>query len=593
MFVDDTRTFAACAGRMDSEISHVSAAAVETVTIVKGPYALAWGAGTLSAIRLETFRPTFTDGDWSSQGRAALQYRGNASATDLSAAWGGANEKFGFNIVGGTRTGSDYEDGDGTTVPGDYTSNDLRWSLAWRPGERTTLRYDGGYQKQKDIDYPGRPMDAVFFETRSHKAELLWQPRSGPDEVFGTLYVNNKDHLMNNDQKPSAQPDPDRMPPFGTEAIVPTYSDTFGGAFRLGWNDGPMQWTAGGDFYMLEQDAMRTIARRDTGMVLVEGVIWPDVQIDDVGLYGQLVYSTEGARYGGTVRVDRVDASAGTVSEFYEQNTVGDTDQSETNVSAAFSATFDLDDDWTLTAGVGRTVRTANAVERYADRFQSSKFQISAEFMGDPLIDPEKSIEVDAGFRWNRERFEVTTDLFYRVVDDYITIQPDPDLDPLLPMSPDTVYRYINGEEARYYGGEARVRHRFARRWHWRASLNYTWAEDTMLDEPVYGIAPLRGELAVRFDSLSRRAWWVEPSAWMVDRQDRVATSRFEVETPGYTVFALRGGADLGKGLTLHAGIDNITDRSYTNHLNTLDPWTKERIREIGRNAYAGLSFDF
>ena len=62
VFVDGTRTFAAGPGRMDSGLSHVSLQAVERVRVVKGPYALAWGAGALSAIQVETYRPEFTSG---------------------------------------------------------------------------------------------------------------------------------------------------------------------------------------------------------------------------------------------------------------------------------------------------------------------------------------------------------------------------------------------------------------------------------------------------------------------------------------------------------------------------------------------------
>ena len=57
VFVDGTRTFAAGPARMDSELSHVSPHMLQSVQLVKGPYALTWGNGTLSALRASTFRP--------------------------------------------------------------------------------------------------------------------------------------------------------------------------------------------------------------------------------------------------------------------------------------------------------------------------------------------------------------------------------------------------------------------------------------------------------------------------------------------------------------------------------------------------------
>ena len=50
---------------------------------------------------------------------------------------------------------------------------------------------------------------------------------------------------------------------------------------------------------------------------------------------------------------------------------------------------------WNLSLGVGSVVRTADALERYADRFPASKAQTSAEFVGNPNLDPERSTQAD------------------------------------------------------------------------------------------------------------------------------------------------------------------------------------------------------
>ena len=69
-----------------------------------------------------------------------------------------------------TLSGGDYADGNGDVVPGDYDSYDTRWSLGGRLNERTLIEYSGGHQQQSDLDYPGRILDATFFQTRSHPA---------------------------------------------------------------------------------------------------------------------------------------------------------------------------------------------------------------------------------------------------------------------------------------------------------------------------------------------------------------------------------------------------------------------------------------
>ena len=214
IFVDGTRTFAAGPARMDSGLSHVSPHALQSLRVVRGPYALTWGAGTLSAIRADTFKPAFAGGGFRIGGRAGYNYGSNGDANDALASLHGSSDRIRFTFQHNTRIGSDYLDGSGEAVPGDYESFDTRWSLGGRLGGRTLLEYTGGYQKQNDIDYPGRILDATLFETRSHALEVSHvRPTGLVGELAGQIYVNDKRHVMNNDDKPTALPDPHRTPP--------------------------------------------------------------------------------------------------------------------------------------------------------------------------------------------------------------------------------------------------------------------------------------------------------------------------------------------------------------------------------------------
>jgi len=595
MFVDGTRTFAAGPGRMDSEVSHVNLHAVSEVRAVKGPYALTWGAGTLSALRVETYRPGFSAGGTHTEGQAGLHYGTNADRGDTHVQYGGATERLRFNLFGGYRTGGDYEDGSGQTIPGEYDSANLRWMVGFRNAKGLTLDYSGGYQEQTNVDYPGRMLDATYFYTRSHALDLEWAPPERSYRVKGQVYLNHKDHLMSNDDKPSARPDPNRIPPFGVRVDVPTESNTWGGKATVTLDRGALQWTFGTDFYSLNQDAVRTISRRDTGMTINVVNAWPDARVDDQGIYGQLVHAGEKTRIGGTVRLDFVQASAdeSLLSQFFLDNTTGALRQNETNLSAAVSATTQISPQWEITAGLGRAVRTANALERYADRFPYSKFQIAAEFLGSPDIRPETSLELDVEATGRIGPLTLSGGVFYRRIDDYITVVPDPLLSPSLPTSFPVVYRYVNGEEARFSGGALRLSHPATQRISWRASVSYVRGEDTLFDEPVFGIPPLQGEVGARFAFGKGGAAWIDVSGLFVDRQSRVAETRLEIPTPGYSVFAVRAEVRVTSSLRLSAAAENLTDRQYSRHLNSLDPFTGERVPEIGRHLRVGVTYIF
>ena len=592
VLVDGTRTFAAGPARMDSNLSHVGPHAIGGLRLVKGPYALAWGSGALSAIALDTWRPPFSDDGFTWNGSLGASVSDNAEAADGRLALWGGGERFRFRFDAGHRSGDDFEDGNGDLVPGDYTSNESRIRLGFRPDPAWLIELSGGYQKQEDIDYPGRLLDATYFYHRSYNLEVVREGRGKVRQFQGQVYANHKDHRMNNDEKPTARDMPGRTPPFGLDVDLPTESNTQGGRLRFEVEDGERSWAFGLDAYDLDQGARRTVARRSNGFVIFRDVVWPDANVQDLGAWAQVVVQADSVRWAATVRLDDVDVSADELSPFFLANTVGDPNQSETHVSAAVNAVWDLGGESQLTVGLGRAVRSASVLERFSDRFPATKFQIAAEFLGNPELDPEESLELDLGWHTRRGDFVFEIDAFYRVIDDTITVVADPTVPRRLPLSPPTVYRYINGDQATFWGGELEMRQRIDESWSWRAALAYVWAEDEQFDEPVLGIAPLGGQAGLRYTTLGGDLWF-EGAIRFADRQDRVATSRFEQETPGWVVYDLVASWRVAERWSLRLDVENLTDHAYAQHLNAPNPFLRQRVLEIGREVRLGFDVRF
>lgn len=590
-FVNGAQTFAVGPARMDSGISHVSPHDVETVRIVKGPYALTWGPGTMSAVRVETFQPPFFS-HFQVHGTVGFNYGTNAVTTDPYANLWGGNDRLSVGLFHNTRTGSNYHAGNGTTVPGHYEVNDNRWNLGLHPSENTLFRYTGGFEEDNNVDYPGRLLNAKYFLVRSNNLAFHWHPESSAiSEIFGQFYIDDLGHLMSNNGKPTALPMAGRTPPFALNIQVPAHSDTVGGDFHIALGHSAWSGTVGTDFYHLSQNADRSISQLDTGKLLIYDIIWPNAVQDDEGAYGQLLFHGDRTQIGGTVRLDGVQTSVGQVSSFFLQNTSGPLDNNEVNLSAALSANFRVTDNWSLYAGVGRVVTTPTILERYSDRFPSVEFQTSAEFMGDPTLLPEQSLEFDLGSSAKFKGFNLDVALFQRHIANYVTIAPDPSIPRLVPLDPPLVYRYINGS-ARYYGGDASIRRSLGRYVDGWGDASYTWAEDLKLDEPVIGIPPLRGDIGLTLHSASDRMG-IQAESILDDRQNRVATSRYEIPTAGYTIFNLGGFYRISPRWTLRAGVDNLLNRYYWDHLDAMNPYTHQPIPEIGRNVTVGFEYSF
>ena len=655
VFVDGTRTFAAGPARMDSALSHISPHALQSLRVVRGPYALTWGAGTLSAIQAETFKPAFGAGDFQLGGRAGYNYGSNGGANDGFASLYGSSDRVRFTFQHNTRMGGDYADGNGDTVQGDYESFDTRWDLGARLGGQTLFEYSGGYQKQNDIDYPGRILDATFFETQSHALELSHAPTGGAlTEIVARAYVNLKDHLMNNHGKPTALRDHHRTPPFPIRVDLPASADTVGGRFHAALETGPLRYKLGFDAYRLRQDARQTVSDRETGAVHHDRhPVWPDATTTNAGGYAQVLVDRGRSTFGATVRVDREQARVGQVTPFFVHNAApayalhdvhghfhcvtahcmtppqdhdgghgmsdhGTDDhattghvagqgmehgaamlvsgdrfaQTNTSVSAAANASLRLTDNWLVTLGAGRAVRNPSVLERYADRFPAVKFQTAAEFVGNPHLVPEKSLEYNAGTTLRAGQAAITLDVFLRNVADYITVAHDPNLAKRLPLSPDQVFRYVQADAARFAGFDLTATSAAGPWIDLRGGWSYVRAEDLLFEEPLFGVPPFEQQYAFDVHNPSRTRW-VELLVTSTAAQARVAAARLEMPTAGWTTVDLMLGAEMTEGLTLRAGVQNLTDAYYVNHLNSFNPFTRQRIAELGRSAYIGTEFGF
>ncbi|MEM9407307.1 MAG: TonB-dependent receptor, partial [Acidobacteriota bacterium] len=391
--------------------------------------------------------------------------------------------------------------------------------------------------------------------------------------------------LMNNDEKPTARDMPGRTPPFALDIDLPTESNTVGGAVRaeLDLGSGESGFAFGADVYHVDQVADRFLRRRSNGFLIVQDAAWPETDLDNVGVWAQWNRNFDRGAFGAALRFDSNRSEATEASDFFLQNAGRDLDRSADAFSAAISGSLELSSRWTLQGGLGRAVRNPTTLELYSDRFPATKFQIPAEFLGDPNLEEEISHEVNAGVIGSWGSLVVRTDVFYRQIDDYITIAADPTLPKKLPLSPDTVFRYVNGDEARFWGGEVRLDHRVSSRFSWRLQLDSTRATDESFEEPVLGITPLRVTGAVRWSTSGSRLWG-ELEAVVLDDQDRVAVSRFEQATEGTELLNLALGAAVGTHVEMTLFGRNLSDEDYAYHLNAPVPFSGQRVREIGRS---------
>jgi len=607
VYIDGMRTFPAGPARMDSPMSHVDPSTISSIDVVKGPYALLWGPGNMSAIRVERRgedppRTPLT-------GSIHTGYNTNEQSVETTAFAMGRQGRWFYSANGAWRTGDDYDAGNDQSIPGDFESAEGRGRVGVELSEHSTLSVSGSYQDQQDLDYPGRLLNAKFFRTGMGQLNYDFTRDTGTlRSVDVRVSAQQTLHEMDNRDKPTFEAGANRPPlRIGVASEIQNFSGRAAADLVLGAG-----WDVklGADVLHTFRDATRLLRAappgRDpfvppfykTGDGEILDNAWPGVTITQEGLFANASWTTDVITLSGTTRLDFAQSDANDPTGPFLANanaTEDDLSQSDAMLNASATASVSLSPRWSLSLGAGSVARPPSALERYADRFPTSKAQTSAEFQGVPSLDPERSHQGDVWLEGAGDRWTLRLSGFARYIDDYITLETT-SIDPILPLSPETVFRYTNGE-ATFVGSEASAAVTLAEPWTVRASGSWLWGEDETLDEPAFGISPPSAAVGFRWTpsvALSELSnLYVDGTVNLVAEQDRVATARDETLTEGYTTVDVRAGVRVLRRVEVKVGVENLFDATYTNHLNAKNPFSGTRILEPGRVFTTNLTVRF
>ena len=414
---------------------------------------------------------------------------------------------------------------------------------------------------------------------------------------------------MDNTDKPTRMAMEGRVPPFALDVLVDSHIDVTGGRAAIELvSEGGWDVEIGGDAYSAKRDADRFIDALDPNQMTpplfpFHDRMWPDATITDVGLWTRADRPLANRlSLSAAVRLDLVSADAKDVSDTfldYAGATRADVDASETNFNAAA----------TLSANLGLQLEPFDRSRLGSPGPPTPPSATETGFRAPGPSSPPNSwatptsipSEATQGDIWLEGRFpnlSLDANVFARRVSDYITIVPrDPAEVPfLLPLTGSlgntNVVQYVNGE-ADFWGVEASVAYRWSERFATTVVGEYLRGDDTELDEPAFGVAPVQGRLRLRYEE-SGAGYFLESLVTAVGKQDRLAVSRGEgTPTPGYATVDLQGGFQPYVGVQVRAGVNNALDKQYYDHLNAKNPFSRTPIAEPGRVFFIRLTYSY
>jgi len=598
-FDGGTKIMHACPNRMDPITTHVSPEEIEKIEVIKGPYTVRYGATLGGVVNLVTRDPReFGTG---LHGNLSSGYESNGgsyvSTLRLQQVW----DRFDLGTQIGWRDFGNYQDGGGTEIPSAFESLDYNLQLGFTPsaGQRAEVTWRQSFGR--DVLHAGLPMDTETDDSSLLSAEYSWVFSKGLVRgLTAKAYHAYVDHLMTNALRPSFQM---------TEAEATVDARTFGGKTEIQLRPLPALTSYHGlDFTGIYRDGVRErlVKRNMAGNLLPEPVlftdkIWQDSYVNDLGVFTEVEYTiapntqlTSGLRLDfvfSDIRDPEADFAA-----LYP--TLGN--RSETNLSGNISLKHQITTGLLAEVAFGRGVRSANMIERFINHFMVG--QDPYEYVGNPLLDAEVNHQLEVGIKGNHtfrsgpDRLRYGLSGFYGWYDNYILPVIDPELSrKYMPNAlPEEVKRFINLDKAYKTGVEASLGLDFLSAFRWEAALAYTHTRNRDLGESL----PLTPPLNTRFTlGYEKGSYWATLNYSITQRQDEIAPSFGEIETPGYELWDLRAGMELFKGMRLGVALLNIFDEQYNNHLNfsfvNQDGFSRTPIQDPGRNFSAYMQYQF
>ncbi|MCG8295454.1 TonB-dependent copper receptor [Pseudomonas entomophila] len=568
----------ACPGRMDAPTSYISPETYDRLTVIKGPQSVIWGpGGSAGTILFEREPEKF--GELGSRVNGSVLAGSNGRFDKVLDA--AAGNQLGYvRFIGNQSHSDDFEDGNGNTVPSRWDKWNGDVSLGWTPDADTLLELTAG-KGDGEARSAGRGMDGSQFKReslglrfeKSNIGDVL-------DKVEAQVYYNYADHVMDNYTLRS----PSGTGMMGMPMVSNVDRRTMGARIKATWRWADVQLISGIDAQTNEHRQ-----RGGMGVNAHKGQPWTkDADFHNYGAFGELTwYATGEDRLVTGARLDRASARDFRKGSATEGDTRADTLPSgfvryEHDLAAIPATTY---------IGLGHTQRFPDYWELFSPK-RAPAGSVNA-FDG---IKPEKTTQLDFGIQYRDERLEAWASGYVGKVRDYILFDYQRNMMGSLTSQAQNI-------DARIMGGELGAAYKLTENWKADATLAYAWGKNSSDGKALPQMPPLESRLGLTY---SRDTWSVGALWRLVAEQNRIAKNQGNVvgkdydTSSGFGVFSLNGAYKINNNLKLSAGVDNLFDKAYAEHLNLAGnagfgypASATDPVNEPGRTFWTKVDFSF
>jgi iron complex outermembrane receptor protein len=585
-----------CPNRMDPITTRISPNEINKIEVVRGPFEVRYGqimGGFINIVTNEN--PNFKQ--FSFGGNIASEYNFNGNGKIISTNIEVGNETFDVDVSANYRKFNNYISGNRTEISSAYETYGINSGFGLNISKKQRVFLNYIYSEAKDIMHAGLPMDAKYDKSNMFSLDYEFNEISEIISSFKIkLFAANEDHLMTNEYRPNAKV---------SLANTPVVSNDFGGRFIFELN--PVKnglINIGADFKYVAKDGNKEVTQFKNPCTSPPTIfnppkekvfeVWQNSNNTDIGAFFDFNYNFS----------QKISAKAGLRTDFIKSD-IKSPEQDfinlyDGNIKPANILSFNyfakvkynLAENFDIELSAGHGTRNPGLLEQFINHFTVGLD--AYEYVGNPHLKPESNNQINLMLTKTHKNFFTYIDLFYSQIHNYITAVVDTTIPrKFMPCKePKFAKRFTNIKNAQQFGINFRTKIFFLKHYSANLDLNYVYAENLDLNDPLPETAPFTSLLTLGYKNKNLQVNLVNE---FQAKQIRVSNLVGERESEEFTVFNINTSYLFFDKLNIGLAVDNIFDANYYRHLSrpykNMD--TTSMFYEPGRNFRLFLKYGF
>jgi iron complex outermembrane recepter protein len=574
--LDGMNIHGACTDKMDPATIYIEPINLQHLQVQTANSGFINGSSIGGTINMKMTEPGYLDHN-KLTGVISSGYQTAAKSLYQSLKLNYSSGKWAVAASGTYRNNRNYRSGGGAIVPfSQYEKVNYALSVKFKQNQYYYFKADVLADDGWNIGYTALPMDVGYAAARI--ASFSWHKENPATRLYKwqtKIYANTIRHFMDDSKRPLV---PMHMDMPGQSKTMGAYTE---GEIRLNKKQ-KLSFRADGSSAYLKA----SMTMYQTGQPAMYMLTWPDNRKDQYGISASWIWQPDSLlQLQVSARTDivssqLVSAEAKDHVAIFDNTFTGRTDGLK-NISAQL--TKNLGYKIKLTTAIGYAERLPTASELFG--FYLFNASDGYDYIGNPRLKSESSLQADLSLLYNSKKTRVQLNGYYSRVSHFIAGKINSAFSTMT-VGANGVKSYNNLSYARVAGAELSGFFKPLNAVDIITTTRYTSAKDNN-NQPLPAVAPVKNISSVRYQP---KQFSVQVETEMALAQNQVSNQYGEDKTAGYFLLHSRIGYNttiFKNNIALQAGVENIFDKKYHDHLD----WGN--IARPGRNIYIQLQFTF